>query len=432
MNRRSFLQNAGAFSSLALLGFKGEVALAETDRAGKLSILQGYTDATSTELSVVVLDKKLKYSLRDPVLNIKIAPTKKWNVTWPEVSEKSVDKMYFTNLDVSRTYIFEVRNAQGKLVDNRILKTLDVTRKDIHVAWMSCMHDRYESEQKRIWASAKAARPELLFFIGDSIYADSLVQMALKIGAKPPQIWKRFVETRETLDFYKFDQLIPVFSVWDDHDYGKNNADSTYPYKYDSLRIFETFFARTRQTEFYQKGPGCSMVYKAFGQKFLLIDNRTFQTAQCFWGNNLRDWIFNELETFDGPTWIMQGQQFFGGYCEKGSFERNYPVRFGKILKAIKDIGTPVFFASGDVHYSEVMKLERNLFGYDSFEMTSSSMHSYTKEPKPNNPRRLMATGQRNFIGSRMTLTDSGLDFSTYVRGENSVLWKKETSIELY
>lgn len=429
MNRRSFLQNAGALSTLAYLGVGPEVSLAQTAASTKLSILQGRTDASSAELSVMVATKNYSYRLRDPKLGIEIAPTKKWNVNWPEVSAWSLDKMLFTRLDVGTAYILEVRDSRGKLVDNRILKTLDLERRDVHIAWMSCMHDKYAEEQKRIWLAAKTQKPEMIFFIGDSVYCDTLMQMAFKIGAKPPQIWTRFVETRFNLDFYKFDQLIPVIAVWDDHDYGKNNAGAEYEHKKDSLNIFQTFFAQTQTSASFRKGPGCSSVFEGFGQKYILVDNRTFKTSSCYWGNNLRDWVFAELESATTPVCIMEGQQFFGGYCDKGSFEFNHRARFKTITNEMKNIRTPITFASGDLHYSEINKLDKDILGYETFEFTSSSMHSYTKDPRPNNPRRVMASGQRNFIGTRTGFSASGLDIKTYVRGEQGILWERDETL---
>ncbi|MBY0452918.1 MAG: hypothetical protein K2P92_07775, partial [Bdellovibrionaceae bacterium] len=37
----------------------------------------------------------------------------------------------------------------------------------------------------------------------------------------------------------------------------------------------------------------------------------------------------------------------------------------------------PVIFASGDIHFSEIMKITKDKVGYDTYEVTSSSMHSY-------------------------------------------------------
>lgn len=428
LNRRSFLQGLGASTALTYTGLSFESAHATSDT--RLSILQGYTDTTSTELSVVVQNKKLRYLLFEDRALTPILPTQKWNVDWSEASTRSVDKLIFENLKPNVIYQLQVINEQNHIVDSRTLSTLNLARRDLHVAWLSCMNDMFHNEQKRMWSSVRQSKPDLLFFVGDSVYCDSPLQMIGKVGANPKQIWRRYVETRESLAFYKFDHLIPVLSVWDDHDYGKNDADSTYPYKEDSKKIFETFFGRSRETLHFRKGPGVSSVFEACGQKFILVDNRTFKTEQCYWGTRLTDWVLDEIKTSTNPVWLMQGQQFFGGYHRKGSFEHNCRDSLKKITQEIKNLKTPLILVSGDVHYSEISQLEKELLGFETIEITSSSLHSMTRPPKPNNKRRITSTGQRNFVAAKISHTSQGLNLDTYIRTDNNQnLWQKNLTL---
>jgi hypothetical protein len=58
-------------------------------------------------------------------------------------------------------------------------------------------------------------------------------------------------------------------------------------------------------------------------------------------------------------------------------------------------------FGSGDVHFSEVMEIEAAELGYPTFEIVSSSIHSYTfpgHENRFSNPRRRASTSSHNFV----------------------------------
>ena len=47
-----------------------------------------------------------------------------------------------------------------------------------------------------------------------------------------------------------------VFAIWDDHDYGINNGDSSYQYKLDSKQIFTQFWDQQKQSEKISRGGG--------------------------------------------------------------------------------------------------------------------------------------------------------------------------------
>ncbi len=62
--------------------------------------------------------------------------------------------------------------------------------------------------------------------------------------------------------------------------------------------------------------------FRAFGQKFILMDDRSFRSVvsvnatneQTLYGTDQEKWLFTELAADASPAWIMNGFQFFGGY----------------------------------------------------------------------------------------------------------------------
>jgi hypothetical protein len=132
------------------------------------------------------------------------------------------------------------------------------------------------------------------------------------------------------------------------------------------------------------------------------MDDRSFRDPQTekasYWGNRQKEWLLAKLGESKTPAWIVNGNQFFGGYLKKESFEHNYRADFRHFVDSLKNTEAPVAFASGDVHFSEVMKLEKALLGYSTYEFTSSSMHSYSHNGQRKNPRRLFFEESDNFV----------------------------------
>jgi alkaline phosphatase D len=98
------------------------------------------------------------------------------------------------------------------------------------IGFGSCVH---QDKPQPIWDTIVAAKPELFLMLGDAIYADvpkgtKMEEAYAKLAAQP--------------GFARLRQSCPMMAVWDDHDYGKDDAGAELPNKDDSKRQFLTFF----------------------------------------------------------------------------------------------------------------------------------------------------------------------------------------------
>jgi hypothetical protein len=229
--------------------------------------------------------------------------------------------------------------------------------------------------------------------------------------ADPEQLWNRYVETRNALAVYKSDKLIPVFATWDDHDYGRNDADRTYPYKSASEEIFLTFFPQTKPAPGFARGPGVASVWDAFGLRFVITDGRSFRSPdrldlpdQTHFGVDQEDWIVEQLTNVKTPVLFISGDQFFGGYQGFESYEGNHPKSFAEQLQRWKKTRVPVLFVSGDRHLTEIVQVPRKAMGFATYELTSSPMHAsvfadaFIKNPSPHQLRGAAAAGTDNYM----------------------------------
>lgn len=310
-----------------------------------------------------------------------------------------MDHLLVSGLELGKDYLLSAYDLRtGARVEERVFNALDIHKKQGRIIVASCMCDIFEGIQEDMWKGVGSAKADAIFLIGDTSYTD------LGGNGTIEDNWKRHIQTRRKLDIFKWRKLVPVFATWDDHDYAGNNADKNHPLNGKSLAVFKAMFG---WTPLYKEdhGPGVAMHVDLFNQRFFLMDDRSFRDAEgsngVYWGEAQNTWLMNHLTNSKAPAWLMNGGQFFGAYLGKDSFEGDYMREFKTVLQKLKDVEAPVIFASGDVHFSEAMKIESALLGYETFELTSSSIHSATTpliDKRRTNKRRLESTWHHNFM----------------------------------
>lgn len=371
---------------------------------GQLSILQGVTHFNRAEFSVLVpKSSQFKYRVVSQAAESQPFEVVSSRFSYDE-SEWAVDKLTAKGLELGQNYWLKVVNADDKVVDQRQFSPMSLDGDQAKIAVASCADDSFQKEQKIMWSQIWAAKPQMLFLIGDNVYADK--KLGHKGPAKPTDIWKRYVETRRTLEAFKKETLIPTLAIWDDHDYGANNGDRDYPYKTESAQIFRVFFAQDEVDNVLEKGPGTSFFFTAFQQGFIFLDNRSFRSPngekspdQTHWGALQERWLLSKLNYSNRPVWIINGDQIFGGYHDFESYEGNHPSSFKQMMRALSKKASPVVFLTGDRHLAEIMKIEPKVLGYTTYEFTTSGVHanvypsSWDKKP---NSRQIFGLAQKH------------------------------------
>ena len=104
------------------------------------------------------------------------------------------------------------------------------------IAFGSCAH---QDKDQPIWDAILNHNPDLFIFLGDNIYGDTRDMTVLRdkyaaLAAKP--------------GFRRLRERTPILAVWDDHDYGENDAGAEYPMKEASRQIFCDFFGEPAES----------------------------------------------------------------------------------------------------------------------------------------------------------------------------------------
>lgn len=270
------------------------------------------------------------------------------------------------------------------------------------VAFGSCGH---ENEPQPILSLAADTKPDMFIYLGDNIYGDTdnmdtLQAKYNRLAAKP--------------EFQKLKASTEMLAIWDDHDYGRNDAGKHYPYKLQSKEIFLKFFNEPENSERRKHEGIYKSVYKKYGDKTLqviLTDNRTFRSdllpydtltkyprSSYFYqldykphtspdstllGEEQWRWLEGELAKPADLRIICSGSQFgieFNGY----EAWANFPHEQKRMLDLIKKTkASGVLFLSGDVHYAEISKLA-NEGAYPIYDVTASGITSTWDFATPN------------------------------------------------
>ena len=370
-----------------------------------LPILQGLTSETSTLINVIAEtpDKvELRLSEAHPEARIESR-----EITWPGATEKIV-RAKITGLKPSLTYELVVfRNDQ--LVDRREFAALNPQHSNFRVLIGSCMNDGEKSEEiEAIWSRALEREPDAMFLIGDNVYAD-WVNGRYLAPANGAQLWRRYAETMSRLPVYRWKRLVPILATWDDHDFGVNDGDRRHPYKDEARAVFMSFFPQEAGlSSAWTSGPGVASRWNAFGFVFHFLDARSFRAPrnestsapqpQTQLGEEQEAWLLSGLEP-QKLNFLIKGDQWWGAYHRFESYEGSHPQGFQSWLSRLRENGATTVMMSGDRHLSEVMKISKEVLGYETYELTASPVHArkYNGDwKKIPNKRQIFGIDQRN------------------------------------
>ncbi len=358
-------------------------------------ILQGPTDHRSASLVLLLPSRS------DIVITIADdrGRARPWRIVdrfdMPEIGLMTTE-IQATDLAPGRDYVLAVVGAAGDYADRRLFRALDTSLSRPRFAVASCMNEGFKRHAVTMWEALARERCDFVVLLGDTCYADLGNPRHTAAGYA-----KRYTETRLTLAWFQFERLVPTFAVWDDHDFGRNNGDRTTSQASITGPLFRAFWGAAENSAWH-RGLGVGSRLEAFGQRFYLLDDRSFRDPPGSptgrqWGESQTEWLLREVGRDARPAWLMNGSQFIGGHRRDESVEGDHPADFRDLHAGLARLAAPVAFVSGDVHFSEIRAFDRQRLGYETFEFTSSSIHSFPKLG-PIGRGNLVADRRHNFM----------------------------------
>ncbi len=278
------------------------------------------------------------------------------------------------------------------------------------IAFGSCAKS---DKPQPIWDAVLAAEPDLFIFLGDNVYLDT----------RDPEVMRqKYAELAGQPGYQRLKASVPILAIWDDHDYGENDAGADYPMKEESRRQFLDFFGEPvdspRRT---RDGIYTAQVFGPAGQRVqvLLPDlrwNRTPLVELELGEQDYDGWVERRAEaglSTPGPymrnpetaatqlgetqwTWLqdqlgmsadirilassLQVVADFAGWEGWINFAHDHQ----RLIGAIRDQrANGLICLSGDTHYGEISRLDVNV-PYPLWDITSSGLTEVWPVTPPN------------------------------------------------
>ena len=243
---------------------------------------------------------------------------------------------------------------------------------DLRIAFGSCNL----LPKSTIWHSILEAKPDLMLFLGDNIYLGDY-----HFGDQE-KIFSKYTKDFSEPDLARLLKQIPSYAIWDDHDVGPNNADSSYPGLNASLLAFRKFWKNNPAgPPELSEGVAFSLVKGPV--EILMTDNRTYRRhykrsdKPAFFGDKQLAWIEKRLSDSSAKLIVIaSGTQLLSSDGNRESLDA-YPEEQKRLLDLVSRYNRPIVFLSGDLHYGEI--LNREIAGRQVLEITSSPLTAFVR-----------------------------------------------------
>ncbi len=307
------------------------------------------------------------------------------------------------------------------------------------IAFGSCNH---EFDEQVLWDPIISHQPDLWVWLGDNIYGDTDSMPLLKA---------KYEQQNNNLGYRKLKAVAPIVGIWDDHDYGKNDAGKNYPYKkesrdlmYDFLDIPQDSPLRKKEGAYgaYEYGPSGKKVKiilldARYFRDSLTMENRTYipNETGTMLGEEQWSWLEEELKNSTAKiTVIGSGIQILSN---EHPFEKwaNFPHERERLLKLLTTYQVNgSILLSGDRHIAEISKIEIPDISHPVYDVTSSGLtHTWSAYKfEPNSYRVGELIANLNFGLIHLDWQNDGIKVDLEIRGEADSLYLKESFLRKF
>lgn len=289
---------------------------------------------------------------------------------------------------------------------------------------------RYE-----IFSAIAAQRPDMMLWLGDNLYFREADYDS------PSGMAARYRQARSTPVLQELLRATHHYAIWDDHDYGPNDANQSFVFKEQSLELFKRYWANPGYG--LPGAPGIYTQVSFHDVDFFLLDDRYYRSAdiapdgpdkhmlgvqQLAW---LKGALLGSRATF---KIIANGSQMLNDHNRFESWH-HFPAERADFLHWLHAAGIGgVVFLSGDRHHTELLKIERP-GNYPLYELTCSPLTGgvHDMRGEADKPALVGGTlvGERNFC--RLDVSGPRKERLLTVRAfdaDGKELWRHEIPVK--
>lgn len=309
--------------------------------------------------------------------------------------------------------------------------------KALIIAFGSCNR---QNLPQPMWDIIAQDQPDLWIWLGDNIYGDTNDMAVLKA--------KYDLQLNHEV-YKKFAAKIPVVGIWDDHDFGRNDAGKNYPFKKQSQQLALDFLQEPANSpRRKQEGIYTAYEYRLNKKKVkvILLDNRYHQDSlqkdkdQAYIPNQKGDilgeaqwqWLENQLRTSTADVHLIgSGIQFIP---EQHPYEKwaNFPAARQRLFDLLaRTKAKSVVLISGDRHIGEFSKIDITGLNYPIYEITSSGLThtSINNTSEPNQYRVGPLVNQKHYGLFQFREQSGNLTLEMDLKGEKGEIFHTEKII---
>ncbi|HIK67245.1 MAG TPA: alkaline phosphatase family protein [Flavobacteriales bacterium] len=239
-----------------------------------------------------------------------------------------------------------------------------------------------------VFESIVAAEPDMMLWLGDNVY-----MREVDVQSYSGYLY-RYTHTRAVSEMQDLLKACPNYAIWDDHDFGPNDADASWVHRDWAQDAFKTFWANPS----YGAPSGANNIATAFrfsDVEFFLLDNRSQRIHHNnrtqdihVLGDEQIDWLIAALNKSKAPFKMVAVGGEFLNTAELHENMANFPERQEIIDRIEEEHIHGVVFLTGDRHCTDMSRIELE-GGAVIHDLTVSPLTSsaYDNSDEPNDLR---------------------------------------------
>jgi len=255
-----------------------------------------------------------------------------------------------------------------------------------------------------IFDAIAATNPDLMLWLGDNMYLRE-PDWGTRTG-----YLHRYTHARSTPQLQRLLRSTQHYAIWDDHDFGSNDADGSFVNSAIAKDMFDLFWPNP--TCGVTGANGITSMFTYADVDVFLMDDRTFRvpgdlktSTPAMLGNAQLDWLIRALKYSDATFKIVA---IGSPVLNPNAVYENYatmPDERTELLRRIEVEGIKgVVFLTGDRHFTELTELDI-ADGRKLYDLTCSPLTSGPYSPKEKNELRVEGSlfTERNFATIAVT-----------------------------
>jgi alkaline phosphatase D len=252
-----------------------------------------------------------------------------------------------------------------------------------------------EERAQPAFTALRAAQPDLVILAGDNVYGSST-----PADPQLSDLRAAYFQQSRRPEFAALVSQVPTLAVWDDHDFGSNDAGGDFKYKHLAQQMFDAFWRiAPDDPRAHSDGVFGSWIIGPVGRRtqIILLDTRYWRSplkrsdapgapgrerylpdedpSRTMLGATQWAWLAKELQKPAELRLVVSSVQLAAdghGWERWGNFPHERQ-RFYDLIKASGAKGVVVL--SGDRHHASINVGGRDTVGYPVYDMTASSIN---------------------------------------------------------